>query len=308
MYWSDRKSLDFLAGIALLTFPFAGMISGLWFLEFLLLLAVFWLSSQRDLKTAGTLLAMGYGLAILFHWPGPVSYLPWVGLFSVFAWDRGWTLRMNAFWSLLLAGLLGAIPVIGFTSQGLQPHVLTDAINGSIASYKASGMLDTLQQLGVAEGDLRSALEQMLPVYISLLPSLAALASLFEYTVIGYLALRWIPALRTGLAPFSRWRLPWYTVWGAILGLAAYLSGDEFSVAFLKGFGINLLVVYAGVALLLGLSVYAHFLRSPRLPLLLKWALLLVNLFYFFFSIIAIMVFGLFDLVFNFRKLPDASV
>ncbi len=88
----------------------------------------------------------------------------------------------------------------------------------------------------------------------------------------------------------------------------AYLGGDEFALAFLKGLGTNLLVVYAGVALVLGLAVYVHFLRSPRIPLLLKWAMLFVNLFYFLFSIVAIVVFGLFDLVFNFRKLPDTSV
>ncbi|MDI6878442.1 MAG: DUF2232 domain-containing protein [Desulfitobacteriaceae bacterium] len=308
MYWSDRKSLDFLAGMAVIFFPLAGMVRGLWFLEFLLLLAVFWLGIQRGLRTAAAILVLGYGLAMLFYWPGPISYLPWVGLFSVFAWERGWTLRVNAFWSLLLAGLLGAIPVIGLAQQGLQPQLLHDAVNASMESYKALGMLDAAQQLGVSEGDLRSALEQMLPVYISLLPSLAALTSLFEYTAMGYLALRWIPAVRAGRAPFSHWRLPWYAVWGAILGLAAYLGGDEFALAFLKGLGTNLLVVYAGVALVLGLAVYVHFLRSPRIPLLLKWAMLFVNLFYFLFSIVAIVVFGLFDLVFNFRKLPDTSV
>ncbi len=220
MYWSDRKSLDFLAGMAVIFFPLAGMVRGLWFLEFLLLLAVFWLGIQRGLRTAAAILVLGYGLAMLFYWPGPISYLPWVGLFSVFAWERGWTLRVNAFWSLLLAGLLGAIPVIGLAQQGLQPQLLHDAVNASMESYKALGMLDAAQQLGVSEGDLRSALEQMLPVYISLLPSLAALTSLFEYTAMGYLALRWIPAVRAGRAPFSHWRLPWYAVWGAILSLS----------------------------------------------------------------------------------------
>ena len=305
MYWSDRKSLDFLAGLALVFFPLAGVVWGIWFLEFLLLLAVFWLGMQKGLRLTAVLLAAGYGLALLVHWPGAVSYLPWVSLFSVWAWERGWPLRTNAFWSLFLAGLLGAIPVIGLAQQGLEPQALNAAVNASMESYKASGMLDTLQQLGVTQADLRSALEQMLPLYVSLLPSLAALAGLFEYTLIGYLALRWIPAVRTSLAPFSRWRLPWYAVWGAIIGLAAYLLGDEFQLVSLKGLGMNLLVVYAGVALILGLSVYVHFLKSPRIPLLIKWALLFTNLFYFMLSIMAIMVFGLFDLVFNFRKLPD---
>ncbi|MHB1653232.1 MAG: DUF2232 domain-containing protein [Desulfitobacteriaceae bacterium] len=313
MYWSDRKSLDWLAMMALVTFPLAGTAWELWswVWEIFILLSVFWTGTRKGLLTTGILLSTGYGLAALFfRWPGltQMGYLPWAGLITVFGWERKWPERVNVFWSLALAGFLGALPMVGIAQGGIDPKVLNDVVNASIQSYRTSGMLAATQQLGYTEEQLRTALEQMLPLYMSLIPSFAALVGFVEYSLANYLALRFIRPDKKVRVPFARWRLPWYAVWGAILGLAGYLLGDQYSLPFLKGLGLNLMVIYAVLTVVLGTTIYVYVLKSSSVPRLVKWGLLLINLFYFLFSLLLLMMFGLFDLVFNFRKLPESDV
>lgn len=312
MYWSDHKSLDFLAGAALVVLPLAGTAWGLWswLWEILILLAVFWLGLRKSLVPTALLLAVGYGLAaVVFRLPGleQMGYIPWAALLTVAGWERHWPQRVNMFWSLAATGLLAALPLIGFVRQGLNPALLKEIIDTSIASYKSSGMLATAQQLGVTEAQLEAGMQKMLPVYFSLIPSFATLSAFVEFGFTAYLADRFIRVEERAKVPFSQWRLPWYAIWGVILGLASYLLGDQFGWQAWKSLGMNLLVIYALVAFVLGMAVYGYLLKSAKVPRFVKWILLMVNLFYFFFSLVAIMMFGLFDVVFNFRKLPEAN-
>lgn len=312
MYWSDRKSLDFLAGVALVAFPPLGVAWGLWgwIWEILILLSVFWLGLRKGIVPTAFSLAVGYGLAALvFRWAGleQMGYIPWAGLLTVAGWERHWPRRVTMFWSLAVTGLLAALPLVGFVRQGLDPAMLKEIVNTSIASYKSSGMLTTAHQLGVTEAQLQTGLVQMLPVYFSLIPSFAALAGFVEFGFAAYVAERFIRGGERVKVPFSQWRLPWYAIWGVILGLASYLLGDQFGWLSWKILGMNLMVIYALVALVLGIAVYGYVLKSAKVPRFVKWILLMINLFYFLFSLVALMMFGLFDVVFNFRKLPETD-
>lgn len=310
MHLSDRRPVDFLALAVLVAFPPVGTAWGLWswVWEIIILLAVYWSGTRKSLATTAILLAGGYGLAaLIFRLPGleQMGFLPWAGLLTLFGWERKWPRRVNLFWSLALAGLLGALPMIGFAQGNMNPQVLQQIINASMQSYQSSGMLATAEQLGFTADQLRSALEQVLPVYISLIPAFAAIMSFVEYGLGSYLAARFIrPAKRSD---FTHWRLPWYAVWGVILALICYLAGDQFGWPLIKGFGLNLMVAYVPLTLIIGFAVYAFVLRSPKIPRFVKWGLLMINLFYFFFSLVLLMMFGLFDLVLNFRKLPETE-
>lgn len=308
MYWSDRRSLDFLATTVLLLFPIAGTAWQLWswIWEIFILIAVFWCATRKGLISTAILLTTGYGVtALSFQLPGllQMGFLPWAGLLTSLGWERKWPTRVNVFWSLVLVGCLGILPMLSFTREAMDPQVLQQIVNTTMQSYQASGMLTTAQQLGFTTEQMRSALEQMLPVYMSLIPSFAALMSFVEYGFGSYFATRFI--LRKERVNFSNWRLPWYAVWGAILALICYLSGDQFGWPLIKNIGLNLIVIYVPMTLVIGTAVYVHLLKSPKIPRFVKWGLLMINLFYFFFSLSALVMFGLFDLVFNFRKLPE---
>lgn len=129
--------------------------------------------------------------------------------------------------------------------------------------------------------------------------------ALVEFGLVFYFVRIWLKDEQR--IPFTRWRLPWYAVWGAVLGIAFYLLGDQFSWPNLRIVGINLMVVYAALTLVLGVSVFVFLLHSPKIPRFLKLAFIIASFIYLFFSIVSLIMFGLFDLLFNFRRLPEES-
>lgn len=211
----------------------------------------------------------------------------------------------NLFWSSVIAAILGVIPTLLFAGQGIDAKSVTEIINSMVQQYKASGLLSAMQQQGISEVQLRQLMQEGIQFYVMILPTFAVLQALLEYAFVFYFFRRWLNP--QGRIPFARWKLPWYAVWGAVLGIAFYLLGDQYSWAALRGLGINLMVIYGAVTLILGISVYSYLLRSPKIPRFLKWILILASVIYFYFSVLTIILFGLFDLVFNFRRLPEES-
>ncbi|WP_088227222.1 DUF2232 domain-containing protein [Desulfosporosinus sp. FKB] len=309
MYLRDEVASSYVAGAILLSFPLLGVVWGTWgfFWTVLILLAVFLVGLRKGLLIASALTLIGFivplvsiGLPALSQ----VSFVPLAGLLGVFGWQR-WPVRVTFFWSAALASTLGVIPALLFAGQGIDPKSVTEIINSMVQQYQASGLLAVMQQQGITEMQLRQLMQEGIQFYILILPGFVALSALLEYAFTFYFFRRWLNP--KGRIPFTHWRLPWYAVWGAVLGIAFYLLGDQYSWITLRALGINLMVIYGAVTLILGIAVYSYLLQSPKIPRFLKWILIVASLVYFFFSVSSIILFGLFDLVFNFRRLPEES-
>ena len=310
MYWRDEKTWQYAAPVMLVLLPWlgsAGQIWG-WILEMALILAVLWVGQGRGVLVTAVLLTLGY-LAAVLSFPGrsltEIGYVPWAALVTVWGWKSHWPAKDNFFWSLVAAGILAAVPLLAVTGN-IRPGAVQELINAMMKQYQEAGQLAALQQQGLAEADVRRLLEEVVSFVALVFPGLVALAGLTEYGVAYYLATR-LSVGQAARVPFSRWRLPWYAVWGVILALLLYLAGDQLARPALRVLGINLMLVYGAIALVLGAAVYVYFLLSPRIPRLLKWGLILTNLLFVAFSVISVLLFGLFDLVLNFRRLPEAG-
>ena len=305
MLLKDEDALNYLAGAILLSFPWLGMVLGTWGFvwEVLMLIAVFLVGRRRGLRRATLSLLIGYVAPLIVFGATAfnlMSLVPLAGLLGVLGWHKHWPVRVTFFWSAALATVLGTIPTLLFMAQGFSALTTSDLINTTVQQYQASGLLATMQQQGITEVQFRDLLQQGTLI----LPSFAALAALVEFGFVFYFVRIWFNE-NEGRIPFARWRLPWYAVWGAVLGIAFYLLGDQFSWTVLRVLGINLMVVYGALTLVLGVSVFVYLLQSPRIPRLLKFALVISSFIYFFFSVVSLIMFGLFDLVFNFRRLPE---
>lgn len=309
MYISDKKVLDYFTIAQILCLPWfctAWFMWG-WIWEVIILLSVLWTGLRKGSKWTLIVLIIGYCAAALsFGLPGlqQMGYVPWAGLVAVIGLKNDWPQRFTVFWSIVAAGLLGAVPTLwveGFNSQN------QELIDSMILQYKNMGLLTGLQDQGITESELKIIAGQTLSFYAMIIPGLAAVSSIFEFGITYYFFVRWIVQSEKGRIPFSCWRLPWYAVWGPIIALGCYLLGDEFSLVLPRGLGLNLLVICGAVVLVIGISVYYFFLQSPNVPRLIKWILILGNIFYFTLSLISIMLLGLFDLVFNFRRLSEVE-
>ncbi len=310
MYIRDEVAMNYLARLILLTFPLLGIILGTWgFLWGVLVLgAVFLVGHRRGLSSAALSLLIGYVAPLIIFGTtvfGQLSLIPLAGLLGVLGWHKHWPVRVTFFWSATLAAVLGTIPTLLIMMEGFSDIAVSDMINSTVQQYQASGLMAMIQQQGITEVQLRDILQQGMHLYLLALPSLAALVALVEFGLVFYFVRIWLKDEQR--IPFTRWRLPWYAVWGAVLGIAFYLLGDQFSWPNLRIVGINLMVVYAALTLVLGVSVFVFLLHSPKIPRFLKLAFIIASFIYLFFSIVSLIMFGLFDLLFNFRRLPEES-
>lgn len=104
--------------------------------------------------------------------------------------------------------------------------------------------------------------------------------------------------------PFSRWRLPWYIIWGVIAGLALMLAGDEAGAAGMTQAGQIILWVTGFILAVLGASVTSFYLKkwlSSRAARLVVVAGLVI--FANIFTVVALVTLGLTDTILNIRRL-----
>ena len=311
MLLRDEEALNYLASAIVVTFPWLGIVLETWGFIWgvLMLLAVFLVGRRRGLPLAALSLIMGYVVALLIFGAAAfnlMSLVPLAALLSVLGWRRHWPLRVTFFWNAALAAALGTIPTLSFMVQGFSPVNVSDLINTTVQQYQASGLLAVMQQQGITEVQIRDLLQQGIHIYALILPSFAALVAVVEFGFVFYFVRIWFKHSE-GRIPFTRWCLPWYAVWGAVLGIAFYLLGDQYSWSMLRVVGINLMVIYGALTLVLGISLFVYLLHSPRIPRFLKIALIVTSLIYLMFSVVSLVMFGLFDLVFNFRRLPEET-
>lgn len=311
MFLRDEVALNYLAVFMLLTFPWLGIVLGTWGFIWgaLMLLAVFLVGLRNGLPIAMVSLLIGYlaplvGFGVTVF--NVVSLVPLAGLLGVYGQHKHWPVRVTFFWSATLAAVIGTIPTLSFMVQGMSDLTASALTNTTIQQYQASGLLAFMQEKGISEVQVRDLLQQGIQLYALVIPSFAALIALVEFGFVFYFVRIWFIE-DEGRIPFTRWRLPWYAVWGAVLGIAFYLLGDQFSWTVLRVAGINLMVVYGALTLILGISIFGYLLQSTKIPRFVKLALIIAGFIYFFFSVVSLIMFGLFDLVFNFRRLPEES-
>lgn len=311
MFLRDEVASNYLAGAILLTFPCLGIVLGTWGFIWgaLMLLAVFLVGRRRGLPIATLSLLLGYVTPLLVFGATAfnlMSFVPLAGLLGLLGWQKHWPVRVTFFWSAVLAALLGTIPTLFFMVQGFSDLTASEMINTTVQQYQASGILAVMQQQGITELQVRDLLQQGIQIYALILPSFAALVALVEFGFVFYFVRIWLYE-EEGRIPFTRWRLPWYAVWGAVLGISFYLIGDQFSWTVLRVSGINLMVIYGALTLVLGASVCVYLLQSPKIPRLLKLLLIIASFMYLFLSVVSLIMFGLLDLVCNFRRLPEET-
>ncbi|MCL5935065.1 MAG: YybS family protein [Firmicutes bacterium] len=103
--------------------------------------------------------------------------------------------------------------------------------------------------------------------------------------------------------PFSRWRLPWYVIWGVIGGLAFLLAGDESNINELALAGKSMLWVMGFVFSVMGMSVATFFLGRWKASWPIKLAVTVALGIYLPFTVSVLVALGLIDSILNVRRL-----
>lgn len=212
-----------------------------------------------------------------------------------------WVFSMVLVVVLMAGTLLFLAPVGLFSFANLEGEMET-YLRDMVSAYEAQGLPEPM----LSEEYLQrwiAAFKRLLPAFL-ILETVAMVTVNFIATY--FLARRWKITISV-LPPFSEWQMPWYYVWGVILGLAAWLGGDFAGLPWLVAVGQNVLVVYLPFLLVFGTAVVAFYYQRSSLPSWLKAGLVILALFYIHVAVLLVVALGVFDPLLNYRKLARSG-
>lgn len=308
MYLSDKDALQYASRLILILVPFFSSLFSTWswLVEILILFAVFIHSRRSGLKFTVMIMLAGYLAALI---PAGVKvveigFAPWAGVILLWLQQKGLPTNQGIFWSLLAAAVISVLPVVPMMNMVLQPDNIQRSIQDALALYEQQGTISALEAQGVSRLDFERYLQMVLPIYFKLLPAIAGILGMLEIGV-GYWVYRFSIRKMQGMTPFILYRLPWYSVWVTILGLACYLGGDYLNLPLITTAGMNIMAMAAAMSLIIGISCLGYLFRHPKVPRIM-FALLIVSILLFpSWIMITMLIVGLFDPVFNFRRIPE---
>lgn len=204
---------------------------------------------------------------------------------------------------LLFSYLFFGFETIDFIGQ------LKASINPSLELYKELGLLKPEQ--GLTEETYRLIMEAYIKLMSIIIPSILlmyGISSAFLNYIVAQKILKKLKISVPALPKLRFWKLPWWTVWGFIVGYAAMVLGNYCKNQLLANIGLNIVIVYAPILFVLGIAVINYFIKE-RLSGSGLYRMLLVVFIVFFmpFSLLVIGAIGLFDLLFNYRRISGEN-
>ncbi|MFZ5645036.1 MAG: YybS family protein [Bacillota bacterium] len=203
-----------------------------------------------------------------------------------------------------------AMLALVFLTTGSNPFVLDDLDRAVFDQVKNDAMA-----LGGREGmdparvrDMEMLVTQMEAIW----PVIATSSIIIWVMVASFInySLTRLAMARLGLTvpaaiPFSRWKLPWFVIWGVIAGLSFILMGDQAQTSGLKHAGQIILWVTGFVLTVLGASVAAFYFNKWKISWPVKAAFIAGLVILAHITVIALITLGLTDSIFNIRRLSS---
>ncbi|MDO7787279.1 YybS family protein [Desulforamulus aquiferis] len=262
---------------------------------------------RRDLRV-GVMSLVVSGFLMMVLYPDPLRVLVMFIQFGPLGLVLGLLYKnyVSSGHALVAASLVSVIASITviilsvlFTGLSLEliQGTMNETMERAFQMYEDAGHPVPMDQQQLFRDSIKGA--------IFLLPGMYVLSALFStaltYIVGGKVLVRMNYKVNS-LPPFSKWRMPWYAIWGIILGLIFLLAGNHYEIRALNLVGQNLLMLFMVAFFVTGLSVLAYYYKIVPFSKPFKFVLILVVVLYIGFMYLGIIMLGLFDAVFNIRR------
>jgi len=249
---------------------------------------------------AGPLLALFFYLQFMLL---ALAY----GYFFKYKYSSGRILAVGTFVAAISTVLVITITMlVGQVGIEQQKQALFETVDRTINIYEDYGMMKQFEDQGIDQEELRTMLTNMVKLFIRILPAFLIIGSVFSaitHFIIARIALKRLGHEIPRFSPFSEWHLPWYTIWGLIVGWMSYLLGDIYNQDIWRILGQNIMVTYGLILFVLGLSVIVYYMRKYNLSRILRLVIFLMAVIMLNGFIVATIFIGMFDLVADHRKL-----
>jgi len=300
-------SATLVAFLGVLLVPFVGLFAGL-FTPLPTLLSIYRFGHPVGFWVPGGVLALGLPL---LAWLGAVGDAPYLLAMLLVGALLGEGMRLQ--WSVdraigtaVCAALLVGAVAFGFATGGFSSQFwssleeeMRQNVTALLSTYHDAG-------LGFDQQAALEAIPKTIPVFVRMLPG----ATLVSLVLISWLNLlvAWHFCLVRRLplpawAPWPHWKSPEPLVW-AVIAAGGMLLLPSRSLALV---GANLLLGVSIIYMLQGFAIAAFYLQRWSVPRLLRaivFALLLLQPL----ATLLLLLVGLFDMWFNFRRLPPSGV
>ncbi|MBS4026528.1 MAG: YybS family protein [Clostridia bacterium] len=210
-----------------------------------------------------------------------------------------------------LVVVISTLLVIGLSVLAMGVNIgewqqeMTNQMDHSLDFYSQMGLINDRT---ISEEELRASMQQFISFFGLVIPGILVSGSLLT-ALVNFLVVRLI-LKRTGfevkpIPPFREWQLPWYFIWGIIGGLGMMLLGDYFNITLINRIGINILYIYFPILLISGLAVVTFYYHQIKLARWIKIVIIVLMVMYLPFAVMLLATMGLFDPVFNYRRLGN---
>jgi uncharacterized protein YybS (DUF2232 family) len=236
-----------------------------------------------------------------------------MGLIYGYAFRKKVSVGKTLFYGCV-ATVIGTVLVIAvsFMLTGFSPDYLQsqaqEAIDTTIEMYRQMGLLGQLAERGLTEEQIQSTMQGLMAVIISLIPGFMIISSLSSALLsffLSRLVLRKMNFTLPNIPPFKCWRMPWYYIWGFITAFGLFLWGDYANTNILRVLGQNVMLVYGPVFFVIGMSILKFYLEKFRVPKGVRILVTILTLLYFPFAFLFFASIGMFDTLFDYRKLGE---
>lgn len=262
---------------------------------------------RRDLKVGLAALVVT-GLLMMVLYPDPLQVMVMFIQFGPLGLVLGllYKNQVSPGHALVTASLVSgvaAITVIGLSIAvtGLSLEMIQTSLNHMLnqvfSMYKEAGYPVPVEQQEIMRSTIKTSVLLLPATYFIYVVFTTALTYMVGGKVLKRLNYR-----VNALPPFHTWRLPWYSIWGLILGLVFLLLGKQFHLSLLQTVGQNVLTVFLFTFFIFGISVVVYFYKGLRLSRPFKTIILVLIILYISFMYPFIMFIGVLDTVFNLRR------
>lgn len=204
-----------------------------------------------------------------------------------------------------LVMLLITIGLIGFTPEAIAAY-LDNYTSDMMELYQSTGMIDMMAQQGLSKAQVMELLQQSMHLILRIMPACLVIVRSLMAVITYFLTMQILKRLKIRIPRiqnFQKWGLPAASVWGLIAVWALWLGSSYINVGWLDILALNVLLIYGALLFLDGLALSFYWFKFDQMSTAMKLVGVLFLLFFFTGFLIACILMGLADLLFDFRKL-----
>jgi len=182
------------------------------------------------------------------------------------------------------------------------------ALQRTVEMYENWGVFDSAEEQGFTREQFMQLVREMMQFLLRLIPAMLFLSSVFTavtHFMVSRLVLKRLGHKIPDFRPFREWQLPWQTVWGLIAGWVFYLAGDYLGEQGLRTIGQNVMIAYASVLLIFGVSIIAFYFHHYKMSLFSRGLIIILFFWFMQSAILALVFLAMFDIVIDIRKLRN---